>query len=74
MGRVKAWIMEDEEKLNEYVWSIVSKCKTFKEFAKKINKYIYNNNIIILGFYADGSSTSGFLSDVWNERNTKNKE
>tara|TARA_A100000171_G_C2126737_1_gene144013 strand:+ start:1372 stop:1590 length:219 start_codon:yes stop_codon:yes gene_type:complete len=71
MGRVKAWIMEDEENLNEYVWSIVSECKTFKEFAKKVNRYIYNNNIRILGFYADGSSTSGFLSDVWSERNEK---
>ena len=32
MGRVKAMIMDQEEKLDEYVWYIVSECETFEEF------------------------------------------
>ena len=30
MGRMKAMIMDQEEKLNEYVWFIVSECETFQ--------------------------------------------
>ena len=67
MGRMKAIIMEQEDKLNEYVWFIVSECETKQEFANKVSDYIKNNNIETLGYYADGSTTRGSLSDVWNE-------
>ena len=70
MGRVKAMLMDQEEKLDEYVWYIVSECETFEEFRKKVWDYITNNNIL-LGIYADGSTTRGFLSDVWNEHWSK---
>jgi hypothetical protein len=36
MGRVKAMIMDQEEKLDEYVWFIVSECETFQEFSFKV--------------------------------------
>ena len=74
MGRVKAMIMDQEDKLDEYVWSIVSKCETFQEFRKKVWDYILNNNLKFVGIYADNKFTRGSLVDVWDERNTKNKE
>ena len=39
MGRVKAMIMDQEEKLNEYVWYIVSECETFQEFSFKVKLF-----------------------------------
>ena len=39
MGRVKAMIMDQEEKLNEYVWFIVSECETFQEFSFKVKLF-----------------------------------
>ena len=67
MGRVKAMIMDQEEKLDEYVWYIVSECETFEEFRKKVWEYILNNNLKFLGIYEDDTFTRGSLSDVWNE-------
>ena len=64
MGRVKAWIMEDEEKLNEYVWYIVSECETFEEFREKACDYIINNDVTYKG---------DLLSDVWSEYNKEKK-
>ena len=45
MGKVKQMIMDQEEKLDEYVWYIVSECETFDEFRKKVWDYILNNNL-----------------------------
>ena len=61
MGRVKAMIMDQEEKLNEYVWFIVSECETFEEFRQKVWDYIKNNDVVYK------HSEFGLLSDVWNE-------
>ena len=61
MGRVKAWIMDQEEKLNEYVWFIVSECETFEDFRQKVWDYIKNNDVVYK------HSEFGLLSDVWNE-------
>ena len=61
MGRVKAMIMDQEEKLNEYVWYIVSECETFEEFRQKVWDYIKNNDVVYK------HSEFGLLSDVWNE-------
>ena len=36
MGRVKALIMDQEEKLDEYVWYLVSECETKQEFGNKV--------------------------------------
>jgi len=66
MGKVKAMVMDQEEKLNEYVWNIVSECETFQEFLFKVKLFAqtkcklpetFNDN----HFIVDG------LSDVWNE-------
>ena len=61
MGRVKAMIMDQEEKLNEYVWFIVSECETFEDFRQKVWDYIKNNDVVYK------HSEFGLLSDVWNE-------
>jgi len=61
MGRVKAMIMDQEEKLNEYVWYIVSECETFEDFRQKVWDYIKNNDVVYK------HSEFGLLSDVWNE-------
>tara|TARA_Y100001951_G_C11290493_1_gene271796 strand:+ start:1226 stop:1441 length:216 start_codon:yes stop_codon:yes gene_type:complete len=61
MGRMKAMIMDQEEKLNEYVWYIVSECETFEEFRQKVWDYIKNNDVVYK------HSEFGLLSDVWNE-------
>ena len=58
MGRVKAMIMDQEEKLNEYVWFIISECETFEEFREKVWDYIINNDVTYKG---------DLLSDVWSE-------
>jgi len=67
MGRVKSWIMDQEEKLDEYVWYIVAECETVEEFGNKVLNYMRDNKIQTVGFYKDGSTTRGSLSDVWNE-------
>ena len=67
MGRVKAMIMDQEEKLDEYVWYIVSECETFEEFRKKVWYYILNNDLKFVGIYADDTFSRGSLVDVWNE-------
>ena len=64
MGRVKAMIMDQEEKLNEYVWYIVSECETFEEFREKVWDYIINNDVTYKG---------DLLSNVWSEYNEENK-
>ena len=46
MGRMKAMIMDQEEKLNEYVWFIVSECETFDEFRTKVWEYMNDNNLL----------------------------
>ena len=61
MGRVKAMIMDQEEKLDEYVWYIVSECETFEEFRQKVWDYIKNNDVVYK------HSEFGLLSDIWNE-------
>ena len=61
MGRMKAMIMDQEEKLNEYVWYIVSECETFEDFRQKVWDYIKNNDVVYK------HSEFGLLSDVWNE-------
>ena len=61
MGRMKAMIMDQEEKLDEYVWYIVSECETFEEFRQKVWDYIKNNDVVYR------HSEFGLLSDVWNE-------
>ena len=61
MGRVKSWIMDQEEKLDEYVWYIVSECETFEDFRQKVWDYIKNNDVVYK------HSEFGLLSDVWNE-------
>ena len=61
MGRMKAMIMDQEEKLNEYVWFIVSECETFEDFRQKVWDYIKNNDVVYK------HSEFGLLSDVWNE-------
>ena len=61
MGRMKAMIMDQEEKLNEYVWFIVSECETFEEFRQKVWDYIKNNDVVYK------HREFGLLSDVWNE-------
>ena len=61
MGRMKAMIMDQEEKLDEYVWYIVSECETFEEFRQKVWDYIKNNDVVYK------HSEFGLLSDVWNE-------
>jgi len=63
MGRVKAMIMDQEEKLNEYVWFIVSECETFQEFKQKVWDYIKNNDVV----YEHSEFGLEILSDVWNE-------
>ena len=65
MGRMKAWIMDQEEKLNEYVWFIVSECETFDEFRTKVWEYINDNNLLHM------HSELVLLSDVWNEHWSK---
>jgi len=64
MGRVKAMIMDQEEKLDEYVWYIVSECETFEEFREKVWDYIINNDVTYKG---------DLLSDVWSEYNKEKK-
>ena len=64
MGRVKAMIMDQEEKLNEYVWFIISECETFEEFRQKVWDYIKNNDVTYKG---------DLLSDVWSEYNKEKK-
>jgi hypothetical protein len=64
MGRVKAMIMDQEEKLDEYVWYIVSECETFEEFRKKVWDYIINNDVTYKG---------DLLSNVWSEYNKEKK-
>ena len=64
MGRVKAMIMDQEEKLDEYVWYIVSECETFEEFRKKVWDYIINNDVTYKG---------DLLSNVWSEYNEEKK-
>jgi len=64
MGRVKAMLMDQEEKLNEYVWYIVSECETFEEFREKVWDYIINNDVTYKG---------DLLSNVWSEYNEENK-
>ena len=61
MGRMKAMIMDQEEKLNEYVWFIVSECETFDEFRTKVWEYMNDNNLLHM------HSELVLLSDVWNE-------
>ena len=61
MGRMKAMIMDQEEKLNEYVWFIVSECETFEDFRQKVWDYIKNNDVVYK------HREFGLLSDVWNE-------
>ena len=66
MGRVKSWVMDQEEKLNEYVWFIVSECETFQEFLFKVKLFAetecsFYNNFNDNHFIIDG------LSDVWND-------
>ena len=73
MGRVKAMIMDQEEKLDEYVWYIVSECETFEEFREKVWDYILNNNLKFVGIYADDTFTRGALVDVWSEYNKEKK-
>ena len=64
MGRVKAMIMDQEDKLNEYIWFIVSECETFEEFREKVWDYIINNDVTYKG---------DLLSDVWSEYNKEKK-
>ena len=64
MGRVKAMLMDQEEKLNEYVWFIISECETFEEFRQKVWDYIKNNDVTYKG---------DLLSDVWSEYNKEKK-
>ena len=64
MGRVKAMIMDQEEKLNDYVWFIISECETFEEFREKVWDYIINNDVTYKG---------DLLSDVWSEYNKEKK-
>ena len=59
MGRMKAMIMDQEEKLNEYVWFIVSECETFQEFSFKV-KLFAETECKIFDKHDD-------LSEVWNE-------
>ena len=59
MGRMKAMIMDQEEKLNEYVWFIVSECETFQEFSFKV-KLFAETACNIFDKHDD-------LSEVWNE-------
>ena len=59
MGRMKAWIMDQEEKLNEYVWFIVSECETFQEFSFKV-KLFAETECNLFDKHDD-------LSEVWNE-------
>jgi len=66
MGRVKAMIMDEEEQLNNFVWSSCSESETFEEFKGKVKQYCTENNIKHL-VYADGTSTRGSIKDVWNE-------
>ena len=43
MGRMKAMIMDQEEKLDEYVWSVVAECETVEEFGNKVTPLIEKN-------------------------------
>ena len=65
MGRVKQMLIEQEEKLYDYVWDIVSECETFDEFRKKVWEYINDNNLLHM------HSDLVLLSDVWNEHWSK---
>ena len=56
---MKAMIMDQEEKLNEYVWYIVSECETFEEFSFKV-KLFAETKCNIFDKHDD-------LSEVWNE-------
>jgi len=67
MGRVKAMLMDQEEKLNEYVWYIVSECETYDEFRRKVLEYMNKNN------FFHTHSELFLLSDVWSEYNKENK-
>jgi len=69
MGRVKAMIMDQEEKLNEYVWFIVSECETFEEFSFKVKLFAETecNLANTHQFQTMLFSESNNLSDVWNE-------
>jgi hypothetical protein len=59
MGRVKAMIMDQEDKLNEYIWFIVSECETFQEFSFKV-KLFAETECNLFDIHDD-------LSEVWNE-------
>ena len=59
MGRMKAMIMDQEEKLNEYVWFIVSECETFQECSFKVKLFAETECNIF--------DKQDDLSEVWNE-------
>ena len=65
MGRVKQMLIEQEEKLYDYVWDIVSERETFDEFRKKVWEYMNDNNLLHM------HSELVLLSDVWNEHWSK---
>ena len=56
---MKAMIMDQEEKLDEYVWFIVSECETFQEFSFKV-KLFAATECNLFDKHDD-------LSEVWNE-------
>lgn len=63
MGRMKAMIMDQEEKLNEYVWFIVSECETFQEFSFKVKLFAETECNLADTLFLEIDN----LSEVWNE-------
>lgn len=62
MGKMKSMIMDQEDKLNEYIWFIVAECETFQEFAFKAKLFAKTECNLSDEFYDQEG-----LSEVWNE-------
>ena len=68
MGRVKAWMMDLEEKFQNEAANIIGECETWQEFASRMASHMHLMDHVPLSDLMD------ILAEDWNEYWSEHQE
>jgi|TARA_E500000318_G_scaffold2126_1_gene3049 hypothetical protein len=68
MGKVKAWMMDREEKFNDKISEIIGECETWHEFSSRMENHMHLMDHVPLTDLMD------ILAEDWNEYWSKHRE